>query len=376
MKRYFTRSAAKEKNQSVIESKSDSDEGSDNFSTPSSLVDFCVHSPKPEVPPVLPIEFKLPDSDSDTSLPDSVTLVHNLFDTNSEHSHTKNFEEMPDPPPETVPLEKDFALKFIPEFSGKRDELHKFINCCDLLDQNYNELDSILFINIIKSKLTGAAYNVTKHKEFNTWDELKEILRDQFLEQRTYAQLQTDLVTSKQGLRESVRAYANRIEKLLSDLNDVSVASAGEESKQAVTTLNSKTALKSFVDGLHPEIRLIVKASRFERLVDAIEAAVEEEKSLPESSKNRYQSSNTNPPKAKCSICHKQGHSSANCFSRAHYNLPRYNSNKTVTKKEPISPSRTNDPNVRVITCSYCKNRGHHIKECRKRIFNESKTQV
>ena len=158
-------------------------------------------------------------------------------------------------------------------------------------------------------------------------------------------------------------------------MNDVSVASAGENSKLIVTTLNGKTALKSFVDGLNPSIRLVVKASRFEKLVDAIEAAVEEEKSIPESTKNRALNSNTtsNPnQRNKCGICHKFGHSSSACYSRNNGNLPRFNYPKTEFKRETSSPPRPNH-SVRVVICSYCKNPGHHIKECRKRAYNEEK---
>ena len=70
---------------------------------------------------------------------------------------------------ESVPmatLDKSFALKFIPEYNGSRDELQKFVNCCDLIDNDqYSASDKLIFLNIVKSKLTGNAYNVIKYKD-------------------------------------------------------------------------------------------------------------------------------------------------------------------------------------------------------------------
>lgn len=190
---------------------------------------------------------------------------------------------------------------------------------------------------------------------------MKKILQDQFLERRTLAQVQTDLVRCKQGPTEKVRSFGNRVERLLMDLNDACIASEGEAASTIIESLNSKTALKAFVDGLNMPIKLLIKASGYKKLADAIEAAIEEETSSG--------FSGTPKKTLQCNYCHKTGHLVVNCFlkqgsrSRDSYlpSVPHSN-----IKREPTE-------RVHVIVCNYCKKPGHHINECRKRMFNSNK---
>ena len=51
---------------------------------------------------------------------------------------------------------------------------------------------TLFFIEILKSKLNGPAYEVVKYSEFDTFDSLTE-LKKQFLQTKTFAQVPSEL---------------------------------------------------------------------------------------------------------------------------------------------------------------------------------------
>lgn len=136
------------------------------------------------------------------------------------------------------------ALKMIPEFNGDRDKLHRFITCCDIVGETaINNVERNQFLNVIKCKLTGPAYNIIKYQNFATWDALKLSLQNQYLEKRTIAQIQRELLSSKQNFNESIRDFANRLERLTADLNDACIASDCSKFKQQIL---SKSVCRRF----------------------------------------------------------------------------------------------------------------------------------
>lgn len=210
-------------------------------------------------------------------------------------------------------LDLNIALKIIPEFDGTSSQLHKFIACSNTVNDSLNAADKKLFLDfVVKPKLLGAAYEVVKYKEFHTYESLRDELKLKFSITRSIAHIQSELFNIQQLENEQVRSYAERVQKLLSELNDACIASQGEDAADVIRSINSITAIKSFENGLNSNLKVIIKACRFTDLKEAIEKAMEEELSFP--SKN---ASN-------------------------------------------------------VITCSYCKNVGHHISACRKRMYNNN----
>lgn len=247
-------------------------------------------------------------------------------------------------------LNIELALKIIPEYDGSPTTLHRFISCCEIIQKPLKSEENANLINLLKVKLTGKAYDVLRYKDFKTFRELKSEFQKQFGETRSSAQIQLELLQNSQSRNENVKSYANRIQQLLTELNECCSNSLGK-SNDDILTLNDQTALKAFQEGLVPSIKLIVKACRFTKLKDAVAFAFEEETNLQSKS-----NSNTTPsyhkPIIKCQVCHKPGHNADVCFLRYRVNNPN-------------SYSKAHN-NIRVI-CAYCKNIGHHIQECRKR---------
>lgn len=271
---------------------------------------------------------------------------------------------------EIMPFQIEIALKMIPEFSGERRELHKFLSCCDIV---YNtattraEKDS--FLSVVKTKLSGLAYEIVKYGEFDNWEILKPAIQNQFLETRTIAQIQLELLSTRQKQNEDVRSFANKIERLCQDLTDACVRSEGEAAAPIIKNLNKKSALKAFVEGLVPSLKFVIKASRFDDLTAAIEAACEEERTL-----KCIGHVNSSYPKMnnfiRCYKCGKSNHKANQCYSNKaseSNKLPDFQNFARSAHKREVKVNNIN------ITCAYCKNVGHTIDNCRKRQYNNAK---
>lgn len=109
----------------------------------------------------------------------------------------------------------------------------------------------------------------------------------QFLETKTLETLQTDLMSIKQRHNETETEFGNRTEHLLMDLN-TACCPGGENNavSEAIRKLNTRTALRAFQEGLREPLRLLIKASRYTTLKDAIDAAVCEGKTYANKSHN------------------------------------------------------------------------------------------
>ena len=60
------------------------------------------------------------------------------------------------------------ALKLIPEFDGTSSQLHKSSVCCEIILNPLTEPADIKnCLEIIKSKLSGPAYDIARYEEFD-----------------------------------------------------------------------------------------------------------------------------------------------------------------------------------------------------------------
>lgn len=281
------------------------------------------------------------------------------------------------------------ALKIVPEFSGESPrDLDRFISCCEIVVEPLDAPEKLKFIRLLNAKLTGKAHDVLQFNKFESFEELKQELISQFGESKSVESLTYELISVRQDNKEDVRSYANKIEKILSMLDSACIKREGTEAARAIRNLNASTALKSFEEGLREPIKLVIKASRFKTLKEAINAAVEEEIVVAQR-RNLTQSnpsSNQNSQASKCNICHKSGHLANNCFKRqSNSNKPNgaqfrptnpsvNNSNVNNTGFKFNNPNSNEVSNIRKINkfCNYCKYTGHVIDECRKRQHNNN----
>lgn len=289
---------------------------------------------------------------SSQSIPDLTLLFIN--EPQIEQSQLGNFNINMTQPAE---LKIEIVIRFIPEFDGEKTKLHKFLNCCDVMASTYTRPeDQQMLLNTIKSKLSSKAYDSVKYKTYNTWIELKKLLTDQFTDRKTANSINQTLSRVTQNFNEDVRTYANRIEKLYSELIEATVREQGQTTLTFAEQIYKDLALKRFIEGLVPSIRSIIKPTKFQTLEMAVEAALEEELLLK--LKNHHinkPSFNQNKSSGLfCKRCKRTGHRAENCYS----NISKDNLQRKIH-----------------LMCNYCKKTNHTIKYCKKRIFNENRKE-
>lgn len=321
-------------------------------------------------------ESKVFDNDSVTSTisveDNFINEIHNSVsnsDTSDFHGFDISFEM-------AKSLDVTLALKIVPEFSGECSrDLDRFNSCCEMVIDDLKDGEEVKFLRLLHSKLTGKAHDILLFNDFQTFDELKTELISQFGETKSVESLNFELISLKQNRNEDVRTYANRVEKILSSLDSASIKREGLASAKAIRNLNSGTALRSFAEGLRDPIRLVIKASRYKTLKEAINGALEEEIIVSQrQSLNPLNSNNNNNSQSqtKCNYCNKTGHLSNNCFKRQQSN-PNFRPSNSNFNKFNSEPARFHNNNKIDKFCNYCKTVGHLINECRKRQHNNSR---
>lgn len=157
------------------------------------------------------------------------------------------------------------AYNVIPDFNGNNIDI--FFAKCDE--------DKANFLLLLKTKFSGPAFEFIKYKELDDWETLKNDLRVKFCQARSISSINLKLGKTKQELNESIKDFGDKIEKILSELNDACVVKGGIKSMETFQTINLDLALRSFEQGLKDKnIQIIIKASRFDNLNFAINEAI------------------------------------------------------------------------------------------------------
>lgn len=245
--------------------------------------------------------------------------------------------------------------KSIPEYDGNnlKLDLHKFLKCADLVFNNLSPENKNQFAEVLKIRLSGEAYQHVKYQNFDSYEELKNSLNFQFGIKKSTAQIRLEFTKVYQKKEEDVRSYANRVQRLLHELNDASVVEEGVEAARILLNSNSNLAKVFFQEGLRQSLKNIIKGYRFETLQEAIVQACQEETLQTLTNTVRNESFNS----IKCKICGKLNHTAKNCFQ--------------------LNSKNQNNSSINTINvfCKYCKKKGHEISDCRKLKSKQSKIE-
>lgn len=265
--------------------------------------------------------------------------------------------------------------KFIKPYDGDRQTLPAFLtNCGNAISLAAPDQQQIL-VKYIISQLEGKAQTACSLKTFNKWADLKSFLKTTFGEKKHSSHLLIELQNCRQTPSESVTQFSLRVESCLTRLQaEIQYSCKDEEQLLGRIAAMEDLALNTFMMGLNPNIATVVRCRNPNLLNDAICLAVEEE--------NIFNLSRLSQRSIKsCSICGKQGHNSSECYRKPRserppihksYHMPNPNSSFSAGGRRQFFNSNNSNPNYyNNSICAYCKNRGHMIRECRKRQYNE-----
>lgn len=229
-------------------------------------------------------------------------------------------------------------LKAIPTFDGEPSALADFVAACDLIiNQFYDENDELSFLNkflvtSIKGKLTGRAKIIASARDTTTWEDLREILRLNFADQRDENSLLRDLMLLRQEFNETPYQFCQRCQDLRSLLlSNLAVTENNENVKGTKTTMFDNMALKAFLTGLREPLGATIRSRNPESIEAALNQVIDEENIMY--SRNRSQQ-------------------------------------LYVQRQGPSSRNRT------FVQCSFCKKPGHHVAECRNKTQEFARTSL
>lgn len=260
-------------------------------------------------------------------------------------------------------VELNVLIKFIKPFDGSRDKLNPFISNCQNAYNLANKCQKPILFKYILSQLTERAESTCNIKEFESFEQFIEFLKQQFGERKHYTHLLSELQECKQGSSESVNQFSLKIEtclaKLITEIN-ISIPTKKKAELAGRVAAMQDLALHTFTIGLQPRLSQIVRCRDPDTLNEAINFAVAEEKILSSLSRRNTNSFSGTADKGKF-LNHRE-------FQTRHnkYSPPQFRS-------EHARQHNTNSGNL---VCRYCKNIGHTIENCRKRQYNNNKNRL
>lgn len=260
----------------------------------------------------------------------------------------------------TESVDLNVLIKFIGTFDGNREKLNAFLNNCRNSISLANAAQKDIIFKYILSRLEGRAETACSIKEFAQWSQLEEFLKTQFGERKHYTHLLSDLQECKQKLNESVNQFGLRVEtclaKLLTELN-ISLPAAKKSELTGRVAAMQDLALHTFINGLHPQLSMLVRCRDPDTLNNALTIAVAEEKILHSINK-KYVPFSFSPNQSRPNP--------STSFSRG-TTLPRSGNEDKPNFMGHSSSSSTNP------FCRYCKTQGHLIENCQKREYNNNR---
>lgn len=257
--------------------------------------------------------------------------------------------------------------KFIPIYSGKKEELHDFIGNIKLV---YEAIETgrrqsffdFVFNHRLELKVQNRVKQVSVPRNI---DELITALKTSYKPVQSANSVLNELTKIVQKVN-NLMGFAARIESLVAELNEIQIAEAGETYRSSITTTNSNIAFNSFINGLaDPQILATIDASRVKTFAEALEIA-EAIDSRGKNGQIMYQTARTSQNRdnecnkcgrthgnrcpaqgKKCNKCGKLNHFANKCFTtnRNNNNNSNNRNNYRNNNSSRDSNRRNNDNN-------------------------------
>lgn len=197
--------------------------------------------------------------------------------------------------------------KLIPIFTGKRNELANFITNLELVHETMSTAKRNAFFNFVfKSRLDTKVQTMVKQDTIPTdIAQLILALKKAYKPVGTSNNLLSKLTTlSQKG--ETVRSFAEKIQEIVAELNDIQISEVGEADRSSIVRTNNVLAFNTFKNGLRDQqILSTINASRVSNLMEALTIAEESETNIKQKQVlySTNQSTNGQQGHKKCSYC-------------------------------------------------------------------------
>lgn len=175
------------------------------------------------------------------------------------------------------------ATSLLPNMDNSENTTKQLIDAIELYAQLLDEGGKTLLVNyVLKVKLSQRA-KLRLGKSYASVEALLIDMKEHLLTKKSASALASQLHNAKQ-YHKSIDDFGKTIEELMVDLT-LAQADNDENAIKALSKINEKLAVNAFAKGLkNHELRTIIKARNFDKLNEAVCAAVEEGREIGEAS--------------------------------------------------------------------------------------------
>lgn len=169
------------------------------------------------------------------------------------------------------------VAKLVPNFTGNKEDLNLFISSLEIVNAGIAaSKQKSLFNFVFKTKIDTKVQNRVRQIAIpNTVNELVKALTKAFKPVKSPNIILNELTRIVQT-QDTIRKFADRIEALVSELNEVQISNLGEQSRDVILQSNGLIAFNAFKNGLRDrEIIKTIEASRVKTFAEAVKIAEE-----------------------------------------------------------------------------------------------------
>jgi hypothetical protein len=243
------------------------------------------------------------------------------------------------------------ALKLVTPFAGNKREILTFISNVNTAFEVINPIHEDRLYKFILTRISGEPRIAIAHRNLDTWEELREFLRNTYVEKRTLDFHANQLFRARQEKSDNISEWIQKIQALGSKFREAALKDCTPAERAGILTLSDRLRNICFIQGLNSDrIQTIVRSRNQDDFDEIAETALEEESAI--FSKNERYKGNEKFP-IQCTNCKKTGHTSSRCYLK--YKQDKVN----------ISHFKANNQS-KEITCWNCGEKGHSSRFCRK----------
>jgi hypothetical protein len=142
------------------------------------------------------------------------------------------------------------ALKLVSPFSGNKKDILTFVSNVDTAFDCVRPEDNNRLYQFILTKISGEPRTAISHRNLENWEELKEFLKNTYIEKGTLDFYANQLFKARQNKSESISEWIPKIQTLGSKFRESALQKCTEEERAGIITLADKLRNICFIQGL------------------------------------------------------------------------------------------------------------------------------
>jgi len=250
------------------------------------------------------------------------------------------------------------ALELISKYDGHNIPVWQFARACKRARDSIPFVDEAHLVHLIRNKLTGHAYLAVEDETHYTIEKFLDSLKKTFGTGKSSNYYRGQLSINYKKPNEHILDYIGRVKDLKSAIIEGDQTVLKRQLVIDEIALIDSFALESFYEGLPREFRTELKAEGYAGLTDAFAKAIAINKRLE---KDEFRAQNRNTRSC-------EGLPSPLPSTPPGVSILRRNTSSNQQQSQEPAPTVSEDIPRKI--CSYCKNFGHLLSECRKRMYH------